>query len=126
MMYKHINVAPPEIDLQQHPVPAGLNPALQKALSKNPDDRYPRVNDFAAAMQTALRDAPSAAAMPLAVLAAAGGVMATKPPTAGTELATPSPSVAASEGGSAPFTARPIGGMSSLLGVCRARWLLHP
>ena len=35
MMYKHINAAPPEINLSDSPIPEGLNPVLQKALAKN-------------------------------------------------------------------------------------------
>ena len=88
MMYKHINAEPPEIDLSKHPMPSGFNPVLQKALSKDPDDRYARILDFTTALRIALRQDPAAAALPLA---AGIGLVPTpqKPITAPTQIDTP-------------------------------------
>ena len=90
MMYKHINAAPPEINLNDHPIPESLNPVLQKAMSKDPNDRYARIKDFVTAIKVAIRDNP-AAAFPIP-LAAAGVLLSTppKPATAPTALDTPS------------------------------------
>ena len=90
MMYKHINAPAPEINLDDHPIPDGLNPVLQKALSKDPNDRYARIKDFVTAIKVAVRENPAAAAT-LLPLAAAGAVLSTpqKPATAPTALDTP-------------------------------------
>jgi hypothetical protein len=90
MMYKHINAEPPVINLDEHPIPDGLNPVLQKALSKDPNDRYARIKDFVTAMKVAVRENPAAAAT-LLPLAAAGALLSTpqKPSTAPTALDTP-------------------------------------
>ena len=88
MMYKHINAAPPEIDLEQHPIPSSVNPVLQKALAKDPNNRYARIMDFTTALRIAVRQDPAASALPLA---AGVGLVPTpqKPITAPTQLDTP-------------------------------------
>ena len=89
MMYKHINATPPEIDLDAHPIPKSFNPVLQKALAKDPEERYARIMDFTTALRVALRQDSAAAALPLV---AGIGVLPTpqKPLTAPTDVDTPS------------------------------------
>lgn len=48
MMYKHLNTEASEIDLAKLPALVGLNQVLKKALAKNPNDRYPTVQEFVA------------------------------------------------------------------------------
>ena len=88
MMYKHINAPPPAIDLDEHPIPSSFNPVLQKSLAKNPADRYARILDFTTALRIALRQDPTAAALPLAI---GVGLVPTpqKPITAPTQIDTP-------------------------------------
>ncbi|MDX1417045.1 MAG: serine/threonine-protein kinase, partial [Candidatus Promineifilaceae bacterium] len=88
MMYKHINASPPDIDLEEHPIPRSFNPVLQKALAKDPAERYARILDFTTALRVALRQDPAAAALPLA---AGIGLVPTpqKPATAATRIDTP-------------------------------------
>ncbi len=89
MMYKHINAVPPEINFSDYSIPEDLNPVLQKALSKNPNERYARIQDFVTAMNIAVRHSPDAGATLLPL--AAGVMIATpnKPATAPTALNTP-------------------------------------
>lgn len=89
MMYKHLNVAPPEIDLEKNPVPAGLNKVLSKALAKEPTARYAHVTDFVTALREAVTADSVRASAPLPLVAGSGAA-ATAPPTAPTELDTPS------------------------------------
>jgi len=89
MMYKHINIEPPEINLPEYPIPAGLNPVLQKALAKDPQDRYARVTDFVTAAKIAVREDPVAAAAALPLVTAAILSTPQKLPTAPTQLDTP-------------------------------------
>lgn len=49
---KHLNASPPPI-AATHPQLAALQPALATALSKSPDDRFPRCVDFARALASA-------------------------------------------------------------------------
>jgi hypothetical protein len=88
MMYQHINVVPPDIDLDKHPIPPGLNPILLKSLSKDPADRYARVTDFATAMAIAIRMDPATSSVLLPVMVGAPPPGRQRPPTAPTELDT--------------------------------------
>ena len=88
MMYQHINVVPPDIDLETHPIPPGLNPILLKSLSKNPADRYARVKDFATAMAIAIRMDPATSSVLLPVMVGAPPPGRQRPSTAPTELDT--------------------------------------
>ncbi|MFN2137978.1 MAG: protein kinase domain-containing protein [Candidatus Promineifilaceae bacterium] len=88
MMYKHLNVDAPEIDLDQHPIPAGLNPILQRALAKEPGKRYARVTDFATAMAIAMRMEPATSAIVLPVVAGPPKGTAPDRPTPATEADT--------------------------------------
>ncbi len=94
MMYKHLNVAPPEINLEEYPIPIDLNPVLQKAFSKDPNARYPTIKGFVAALRAGVNSDPGAAAAHLPLVTTAA-VLSTpqKPPTAPTELDTPTPPV---------------------------------
>ncbi|MCA9951649.1 MAG: protein kinase, partial [Anaerolineales bacterium] len=90
MMYKHLNAAPPEIDLEENPVPAGLNQVLQKGLAKEPENRYPTVKGFVAALRAAIEADSKAMTAPLPLVAGIIAATPVKPPTAPTELDTPS------------------------------------
>lgn len=89
MMYKHINVSPPDIDLDQHPIPSGLNPILQKSLAKDPTHRYARITDFATAMAIAMRMEPATSSVVLPVIVGKPATGASMPPTAPTAVDTP-------------------------------------
>lgn len=94
MMYKHLNAEVPEIDLQRYPVPAGLNPILARALSKDPNGRYPSVTEFVRAMRKVVEEDSSAAAiaaLPLAAIPRHSTAQPSAPLTAPTEVDTPSP-----------------------------------
>lgn len=60
---QHLSEPPPSIT-QRRPELAELDGALAKALAKNPNDRYPTCSDFAAALGSQLRTAPTLVAGP--------------------------------------------------------------
>jgi serine/threonine-protein kinase len=55
---QHLSAAPPKLGLRR-PELANLDPALAKALAKNPDDRYARCVDFAHALGNQVSTPPS-------------------------------------------------------------------
>jgi serine/threonine-protein kinase len=89
MMYQHINVSPADIDLAKHPIPVGLNPVLQKALSKETGDRYATITDFAAALADSAGTDPVNAQVLLPVVVGAPSPRDRRRPTAETEQSTP-------------------------------------
>lgn len=56
---RHLTAPPPKVS-SIHPALASLDGVLAKALSKNPDDRYPSCVDFAQALAAAATGSPSA------------------------------------------------------------------
>jgi eukaryotic-like serine/threonine-protein kinase len=51
---KHLNVPPPSLCEQVPGLLPGIEKVIQKALAKNPEERYPTVLDFANAFETAM------------------------------------------------------------------------
>jgi serine/threonine-protein kinase len=66
LMFKIASEPPADIHAANPSVPAGLVAFLERALAKNPDDRYQTGAEFAAALRAAASEAPE--------MAAAGGV----------------------------------------------------
>ena len=60
---RHLTAPPPQISAT-HPDLAPMDDVLDKALSKNPDDRYPRCGDFAQALAAAASGAGLSASAP--------------------------------------------------------------
>ncbi len=54
VMYMHIHTPPPSLRKLRAGVPPGLETVLNKALAKNPDDRFSSAGDFAVAFRTVL------------------------------------------------------------------------
>lgn len=54
LMYHHLVTPPPVIHEVDSRLPAGASTVLQKALAKEPENRYGSVSEFARALQTAL------------------------------------------------------------------------
>jgi len=54
MMYLHVNEAPPSILLQRPDLPPAVDDVIQKALAKEPEDRFQSVGQFAAAFKAAI------------------------------------------------------------------------
>jgi len=50
LLYKHIYEMPPPLEQVRPEVPAFLATAIRRALNKNPDDRFPTMEDFATAV----------------------------------------------------------------------------
>ena len=66
LMFKIASEPPTDILSVKASVPAGLAAFLERALAKNPDDRYQSGAEFAAALRAAANEAPA--------VAGAGGV----------------------------------------------------
>lgn len=66
LMFKIASEPPTDILSVHASAPAGLAAFLERALAKNPDDRYQTGAEFAAALRVAASEAPA--------MAAAGGV----------------------------------------------------
>ncbi|MBK8026333.1 MAG: protein kinase [Chloroflexi bacterium] len=49
MMYKHLNEPPPPVHTLAINVPEGISYVLQRALAKDPEERYPTITSFAGA-----------------------------------------------------------------------------
>lgn len=67
VMMKHVNEPVPDVRLFNDDLPPVYNAILEKALAKNPNDRYNSANDLAAALQ----GSPDAPAAPIAAASAA-------------------------------------------------------
>ena len=50
LMYKHIYEVPTSAQSVRAEIPTGVSDALQRALAKNPDDRFPTMEEFATAL----------------------------------------------------------------------------
>jgi serine/threonine-protein kinase len=75
---KRLNEDPARPSELGHPVPAGLEAILMRALAREPADRFPDAGAFAEALRVWRRDPDAAPA--LAASAVAGAVSATTPP----------------------------------------------
>jgi len=76
ILYKHVFEAPPPVLELRPEVPPDLIAALERALAKNPDDRFATMEDFAGAVRgdrTGLRTVVSAPVKPLDKSAAPAG-----------------------------------------------------
>jgi serine/threonine protein kinase len=64
ILLKHIHDPPPSLVARDPDLPGGLDAILQRALAKDPQERYPSAGEFAKAFQNALRqpetEAPAA------------------------------------------------------------------
>jgi len=61
MMYKHLNEAPPSLVASLPNLPPAVDQVINRALAKNPDDRYGTASDLSNAFRTALGESVSTA-----------------------------------------------------------------
>lgn len=65
ILYKHVFEAPPPVLPLRPEVPRDLCAALERALAKNPDDRFVSMEDFAAAVRGDRRDSRTVVSAPI-------------------------------------------------------------
>ncbi|HID54752.1 MAG TPA: hypothetical protein EYP41_22285 [Anaerolineae bacterium] len=87
VMMKHVNEPVPDARLFNADLPPVYNTILEKALAKNPNDRYDSANELAAA----LRDVSDAPAAPIAAASAASVTEVLSTPQAETAVDTTKP-----------------------------------
>jgi serine/threonine-protein kinase len=76
VVHQHLSVEPPPITNLRPAVPATVTGALQRALAKNPADRYSPIVHFADALQTAVPTAEATSRSPLLLGAGAIALVA--------------------------------------------------
>jgi serine/threonine protein kinase len=59
LMHKHLNEPPTPIELHRSDVPRSVRNVVERAIAKNPADRYPNVREFSRAFDAAIASYPS-------------------------------------------------------------------
>jgi YVTN family beta-propeller protein len=115
-MYAHLEEEPPSLRVLRPDLPGGLDLVLNRALAKDPADRFPSAGDLARAVDAAVEGevtveaersvgvGPAAPGPPEATTTAERGLAATAP--ASTAAAEPAPTTTAEPGPGVPRTAR--------------------
>lgn len=78
LMARHITEAPPPLpakDINDTPIPTAVGLAVQRALAKNPDDRYSTAQEFRAALRQKPAAAPTKTVGPATLGALAGALI---------------------------------------------------
>ena len=57
-LWAHLNAPPPELSARSPGLPPALDPVIERALAKRPEDRYPSAGDLARAARAALEGSP--------------------------------------------------------------------
>ena len=66
IMMKHIQEPPPSILDERQDLPESVGPVIERALAKNPDERFQKVSDLSAALAEAAAETPSLSAAAVA------------------------------------------------------------
>ena len=88
VLYAHVNNAPPSASAVRSEVPAGLDAAIRRGMSKNPDDRYQAVGLLAAAAKASVAAGAQAASETQVVRTSTRPIL-TDPPYAGPQASSP-------------------------------------
>lgn len=59
LMHKHLNEPPTPIELHRSDLPRSVRSVVERAIAKNPADRYPNVREFSRAFDNAIASYPS-------------------------------------------------------------------
>ncbi len=113
IMIKKMQETPPALDEFVPGLPRGVTAAIRRALSGDPEKRYPTCRAFFLAFKRALREEPLAIGEAAGAAAAPGGTGATTPPPIATPIPTatrtPAPSAAPRRPSGVSPTRRPPG-----------------